>query len=123
MKRDFDLVRTLLLQFEAKEDSSVVERPAVEGYSYELIAYHCRLLHDAGLLRCEPIKSSTSDRVIRVLPFELTWDGHEFLTKIRADSTWAKIKSQAKEKSLALSFTVVSEIAKRMAGQLLDGLT
>jgi hypothetical protein len=123
MKRDFDLVRALLLQFEAKEDSSVVEKPEVPGYSYELVAYHCRLLHDAGLLRCEPIKSSTSDRVIRVLPFELTWDGQEFLAKIRADTTWARIKAQAKEKSLALSFTVVSEIAKRMAVQLLDGLS
>lgn len=122
MKRDFDLVRALLLQFEAKDDSSVVEKPAVEGYSCELVAYHCRLLHDAGFLRGEPIRSTTSDRLIRVLPFELTWEGQEFLDKIRTESTWGKIKSQATEKGLALSFTVVSEIAKRLAAQLLDGL-
>ena len=123
MKRDFDLIRKLLLQFEDKEDSGVVEKPEVEGYSYEAVAYHCRLLNDAGFLRCEPIKSSTSDRVIRVLPFELTWEGHEFLDKIKSDSSWLKIKSYAKEKGLALSFSVVTEIAKRLATQLLEGVS
>ena len=122
MKRDFDLVRALLLQFEAKEDSLVVEKPIVEGFSYELVSYHCRLLHDAGFLRCEPIKSSTSERVIRVLPFELTWEGHEFLAKIRSETAWGKIKSQAKEKGLSLSFSIVSELAKRFASQIMDGL-
>lgn len=122
MKRDFDLIRALLLQFEAKGNSAVVDMPEVEGYSNELVAYHCRLLYDAGFLRCEPVKSSTSDRVIRVLPFELTWEGQEFLAKIRADSAWGKIKAQAKAKSLTLSFTVVSEIAKRMVVQLLNGI-
>lgn len=119
MKRDFDLVRQILLQFEAKADAGIVEKPEVEGYPYELVAYHCRLLYDAGFLRCEPVKSSTSDRVIKALPFELTWEGHEFLDKIRSDTTWSKIKTYAKDKGLALSFSVVTELAKRVVGQLL----
>jgi uncharacterized protein YabN with tetrapyrrole methylase and pyrophosphatase domain len=122
MKRDFDLVRKILLQFEAKESSTIVEKPEVEGYSYEIVSYHCRLLYDAGFLRCEPVVSTTSDRVIKVFPFELTWDGHEFLDKIRSETTWNKIKALAKEKGLALSFSVVTELAKRLAAQLLNGI-
>ncbi|HCX83219.1 MAG: hypothetical protein A3E00_13540 [Curvibacter sp. RIFCSPHIGHO2_12_FULL_63_18] len=122
MKRDFDLVRKILLQFEEKESSTIVEKPEVEGYSYEIVSYHCRLLYDAGLLRCEPVVSTTSDRLIKVSPFELTWDGHEFLDKIRSETTWNKIKIQAKEKGLALSFSIVTELAKRLAAQLLNGI-
>lgn len=123
MKRDFDLIRELLLQFEAKEDAAVVERPEVEGQIHGIVAYHCRLLHDAGFLRCEPVRSSSSDRLIDVLPFELTWDGHEFLDKIRLDSTWSRIKAYSKEKGFTLSFTIVTELAKRLATQVMDGLS
>lgn len=121
MKRDFDLIRKLLFFFEKKEDSGVIEKPEVDGYSEQEISYHCRLLHDAGFLRCEPIKSSTSDRVIGVLPFELTWAGHEFLDQIRADSTWNHIKSYSKEKGVALSFNIVSELAKKLLLSVIAG--
>jgi len=78
-----------------------------------LIKYHCVLLNDAGLIFCEEVKSSTSDRPIYVIPFELTWAGHEFLDKIRSDTAWAKMKAQAQEKSLTLSFNIVNELAQR----------
>lgn len=115
MKRDMELVRKLLFYFEAKPDSRHVVIPPIEGYEESLIKYHCNLLYDAGLLNCEPVKSSTSDRVISVVPFALTWAGHEFLDKIRAETTWNNIKTQAKEKSLSLSFNIVNELAQRLA--------
>ena len=92
----------------------MLEHPEIDGFDKSQIAYHFRLLNDAGLIRCEPITSSTSERVIRVLPFELTWEGHEFLDKIRADTTWNKIKSYSKEKGVTLSFSVVTALAKKM---------
>lgn len=119
MKRNFDLIRNLLFLFEEKAGSSKLENPAIEGFNSDEIAYHCRLLYDAGFLRCECVKSSTSDRIIHAIPFELTWDGHEFLEKIRCESTWSKIKSYAKERSLALSFDIVSEIAKKFITEVL----
>lgn len=121
MKRNFDLIRKLLFFFEERDSFELLERPEVEGYSQEIIGYHLRLLYDADFLRCEPIKSSTSDRIIRVLPFELTWEGHEFLDKIRSENTWNKIKSYSKEKGLSLSFNIVSELAKRLAVIALEG--
>ena len=73
------------------------------------------LLHDAGLLRCEPIKSSTSDRVIYVIPFDLTWEGHEFLDKVKDEKVWRKISDVIASESGAVAFSVVNQIASHFA--------
>ena len=121
MKRDMELIRKLLFYFEQKPDSGHVVVPPIEGYEEVVIKYHCRLLYEAGLLNCEPVKSSTSDRVISVVSFDLTWAGHEFLDKIRSESTWNRIKAQAREKSLALSFNIVNELAQRIVMSTIGG--
>lgn len=121
MIRDFELIRNLLFLFESKPDSSMIEHPEIDGFDKSQIRYHLRLLNDAGLLRCEPVTSSRSERVISVVPFELTWEGHEFLDKIRADETWNKIKSYSKEKGVTLSFSVVTALAKKIFTDALLG--
>jgi hypothetical protein len=122
MKRDFDLVREILFYFENRVDSGVDENVQIEGYDEKIIAYHNRILYDAGFIRCESVRSSTSgDRVIRVLPFELTWNGHEFLDKIRSDTIWNNIKAYSKEKGLTLSFNIVNELAKKYLASVMAG--
>ena len=115
MKRDMDLVRKLLTFFEEKQGLEHVEVPPIEGYDDSTIKYHLVLLHDAGLLRCEPIRSSTSDRLIYVIPFDLTWQGHEFIGKVKDERVWERVKSIVASKGGTLTFDVVSEIAKRIA--------
>jgi len=121
MRRDFDLIRKLLLFFEEKPTPQHVELPPIEGYDEPTIRYHLVLMHDAGLLHCEPVRSSTSDRVIYVLPFELTWEGHEFLDKIRSDGVWRKIRDVAASKGGSLAFAVINQIATRLALQAVTG--
>ena len=119
MTRDFDLVRKLLIFFDEKEGPEHVEVPNVgDEYTESQVKYHCVLLYQAGLLNCEPVKSSTSDRVIKVIPFDLTWDGHEFLAKIRAEGTWQRIKTTVTSKGGTLTFTIISELAMKLAKQL-----
>ena len=115
MKRDFDLIRKLLLFFEEKPGPESVEVPPIDGYDVITIKYHLVLLYDGGLLRCEMVRSSTSDRVIYVIPFELTWDGHEFLEKIRDETTWRRILEKIKSSGGALAFSVINQLATRMA--------
>ena len=97
MKRDFELVRKLLIFFDEKPGPEHVRIPPVAGYDDLTIKYHLVLLYGAGYLVCEPTTSSTSDRVIEVLPFELTWEGHEFLDRIRDEYIWDEIVSNIKE--------------------------
>ena len=73
-------------------------------------------MDQAGLLICErEVSSSTSDRVTRVYPFSLTWQGHEFIEASRNDTFWNKAKEMAKKKSGALSFDVLKALLIVMA--------
>ena len=89
-----DLVRKLLLYFEAKLDQSANENVEVHGYDRETIGYHLILLYEANLIAAEPYVSKTSQRIIDVLPFRLTWEGHELLAAARNEAVWRKVRSQ-----------------------------
>jgi len=120
MKRDFDLIRKLLIFFEEKPGSEPVRKPEIAGYNDIEIMYHLLLLNDAGFLRCEPIKSTSSDRVIKVIPFELTWDGHEFLDKIRSEEIWNKTKVTIKKKGVDLSFDTIRQVTSEVIKSILS---
>jgi hypothetical protein len=119
MKRDLELIRKLLLFFEEKYSPELVELPPIEGYDETTLKTHLVLMFEAGLLRCEPVRSSTSDRVIYVLPFELTWDGHEFLDKVRSESVWDRIRSTIASQGGSVAFALVNQLATRYAMELL----
>lgn len=121
MKRDFELIRKLLLFFEEKQSRGHIKAPRIEGYDEGIVQYHLVLMHEAGLLRCEAVRSSTtSDRIISVIPFELTWDGHEFLDKIRNENVWRKVRDTITSKSGSLAFAVVNQVATRLALELVQ---
>ena len=44
----------------------------------------------------------------------LTWQGHEFLDKIRNDTLWQKVKATVQSKSLDLSFDVIKTVATNL---------
>jgi len=110
MKRDFELIRKLLFYFEEKSNPEAVECPPIEGYAELNIKYHVLLLAQAGLIDYEPELTKTG-RIIRVIPFNLTWKGHEFLDAIRQENTWSKIKEIIKDKGGSLSFEVIKVVA------------
>lgn len=116
MTRDFDLIRKLLVFFDQKDDFGVVEGAPSVGpeYTEDQIQYHLQLLCQAGFLDYEAERSSTSDRIIRVYPFNLTWEGHEFLAKIRNDGVWQRLKAAAISKGGTLSFTLLNQLATRL---------
>ena len=118
MKRDFELMRKLLMFFEEKQSPEHVEVPPMDGYDDATIKTHLVLLYDAGLLRCEPVRSSTSDRVIYVIPFELTWDGHEFLDKVRNETVWSRIRDIIASKGGSVAFSVINQLATRFAMEI-----
>jgi hypothetical protein len=118
MTRDFELIRKLLVFFDEKPDSQHVELPNLgDEYSEAQVRYHLILMYEAGFLTCEPVKSSTSDRVVYVIPFDLTWDGHEFLAKIRNEGVWHKVQGVIASKGGSLTFAVISQLATKFALQ------
>ena len=108
MRRDPDLIRKLLFHFESKPDYSAETCPSIEGYGEQEIKYHMLLLAQAGFLDHEPSRSETSDRIISVLGFGLTWHGQEFLDAARDDSRW----NRAKQNVLGAAGGMVFDLAK-----------
>src|SRR5688572_12129530 len=116
VKRDFELIRKLLEFFRDKEGPELVQRPDVgPEYSDSIVQYHLRLMYQAGLLNCEVEKSSTSGRIIRVYPFDLTWEGQEFLAKISAEGVWPKLRQLIGSKGGSVAFSVINEMATKLA--------
>lgn len=115
MKRDFDLVRAILLAAEAQDENG---RPPIapEGYSNAEIKYHIKIMVDGGLLR-----ERQHARIDLPAPvFDgLTWEGHEFLDAIRESGAWSRVKRVLKEKSLGLSYESIKvAVAHLVAGAL-----
>ena len=107
MRRDPDLIRKLLFHFEEKPGYEAERCPAIEGYGELDIKYHMLLLAQAGFLDHQPEWTTTRDRIIRVLGFGLTWDGHEFLEAARSDTLWERAKALMAEKGGGASFEVM----------------
>lgn len=99
MRRDMDLIRAVMLQVEAVEDDrlgldsfhlSIDDRPASE------IAYHVRLLVQAGLLEGQNI-TAVGDETWHFGALRLTWEGCEFLDAARDDTRWRRARDQIRK--------------------------
>lgn len=108
MKRNWDLVRKILLKLEQKADDSELSSENIRGYDRITVSYHYKPLSQAGLIEVVDTSSIDEDDYSAL---SLTWQGHEFLDKVRNDSVWNKVKSTVQSKSLDLSFDVIKQVA------------
>lgn len=97
MKRDMELIRHLLFVLADKPGPEMLKASEIEaeGYSPTEVQYHLNLMYQAGWINGEDVRSTTSDRLIKVMPFDLTWQGHEFLEAVRDPEIWRQAKSGA----------------------------
>jgi len=122
LTRDMDLVRKLLLFFDQRTEAASVEVPPIAGdYDPVFIKYHLNLLYEAAWITAEPVRSTTSDRVIYVLPFELTWQGHDFLDAIRNDTVWQRTKNVIARAGGSVPIEVMRGVANRVIQAVLNG--
>lgn len=113
MKRDWDLIRAILVA--AEESEGDIATSDIEGWSSETVNYHIELIVEAGLATGGCVTYiSGGGKVCRI--HSLTWAGHELLDGIRSKTAWNAIQRIAREKGLALTFEVVklaaSEVVK-----------
>jgi hypothetical protein len=93
MKRDMDLVRSILLTIEQSPQAKIARIPSIGSYTDDELAEHTRLAFSAGLL--EGVQHQSMKGPPQFLNVGLTWDGHEFLEKIRDPDVWDKTKTAA----------------------------
>jgi hypothetical protein len=91
MKRDMELIRTMLLAVESYEPGD--DALTFDGYSDEQVGFHGYLLGEAGL--AEVMDSTTlGDPVPMAEIRHLTWQGYEFLDAARDDTVWKHAKER-----------------------------
>ncbi|MCI0378775.1 MAG: DUF2513 domain-containing protein [Gemmataceae bacterium] len=116
MKRDMDLVRSILAKVE--EEGKVrgwIRDLSIPNHSAEEVSYHIQLLAEAGLLEALTRKTLGN---LQALPMRLTWAGHEFLDAARNDTVWNKAKELVKDKGGAVPFEVLKGLLIKVASSV-----
>ena len=107
MKRNFELIRQLLLRIE--EDEPLDEIPGIDA---EARVYHLRLLKQAGLI--DAVNMSSLDGEDYHVN-GLTWEGHDFLDQARNDSVWNTVRRKLKEQAVTVSMAILKSLLMKEA--------
>lgn len=111
MKRDWDLIRDILIEVEALETAkheTITFGPA-SGAENSARAEHGVMLWQAGYIRGA---DATTYDGHAVLAQGLTWEGHDLLDTIRSKAIWERIKATASEKGIELTVDAVKALGK-----------
>ena len=119
MKRDMDLIRSILQKVESCEDPHGLEHmPEIDGYSQAQVSYHIKLLHDAGLIEVQ-----TADEFNTAYPdflsLNLTWTGQDFLDAAKDDTLWEKAKETVIKPGASFTFDLLLAWLKTQVGTAL----
>ena len=119
MKRNMDLCRLILFKIEDEYKSTALSNLQIDGYDIEIIAYHCDLLFEAGLIKSYK-PTYASDKIYFFSVGALTWEGHDFLDKIRENTMWNRTKNSIKENALPMTLEVIKTIATSLINDQLS---
>ncbi|MEZ5942704.1 MAG: DUF2513 domain-containing protein [Planctomycetaceae bacterium] len=115
MKRDMHLIREIALIIE-DDCSQILQTPEIHvaGFTEVQIAYHVRIMVDAGLV--DAIDANSMDGECWLIN-GLTWKGHEFLDNARDKSRFDNVLKKVGQ----VSFSVLTEALKQAAMGMLFG--
>ena len=118
MKRDMDLVRSILIEVEKQPSGFASQEIHLEGYTDEQVGYHASIMHEAGLVHAVDVTvlSGTSPQAVIT---RLTWHGHEFLDAAREPTRWQQARDLVDRFSgapIQVWTHVLTELVKRSVG-------
>ena len=108
MRRDMELIRSILLSIEDVQDRHELPNLEIPPYSEHEIDYNLDLLIGAGLINGRG--SWTLGGTYHVVINGLTWEGHDLLDAIRNESVWQGIQDRAEQAGLSLTALTVDVI-------------
>lgn len=120
MKRDMDLVRSILKQTELADKPLEFGMIAHDGYSDAELAYHVELMQARGLLDASITKAWSGD-VVHGRIEALTWDGLDYLDAVRSDRVWEKAKDAISKTVGSTTFGVIKTVCCKVAIDLITG--
>jgi hypothetical protein len=122
MKRDMDLVRTLLLKVEETHFAPggvylfdwTDDWFKVDGHDHDTIIYNFNLIYEAGFLQTPTDQGATA-----FIFSGLSWAGHEFLDNIRNPDVWSRTKDGMKAVG-GFGLEIAAQVAKAYVKQFIE---
>jgi hypothetical protein len=113
MRRDPELIRTILLAIEADDSAGAGVTLAIPDVSTSQVGYHVKLLTQAGFVEAQDV--TTREDGVEWLASSLTWQGHEFLDAARDKKIWRKALSKTGKAASSVSFAILVEVLNQLA--------
>lgn len=114
MKRDMDLVRTILLALADSDELLWSTDLVTDEYSRDVIGYHFLILDEAGLIMAN-VEPAGDDPYYIAVASRLTWEGNDFLDAVRDESIWKRVRSTIGKITGGASFEVFKTVASSLA--------
>lgn len=121
MKRDMDLVREILLKIEEEYESTAIISLKIDNYDMSTVAYHCKMMYEAGLVSSYNAQNS-NNKIYMFSVGSPTWEGNNYLDKIRDNSIWKKTKDTIASKGIPLIFDTIKTISTAFITAAAEGV-
>lgn len=116
MKRDMDLIRLILLEIEASK-ADEIEGFSIKGYNDDDVKHNGELLCQAGL-----ISKFFEDSLGDLVAGKLTWEGYDYLDKIRDNTIWKKTKDIIIQKGLPPIIDTIKTVSTALITAAAEGV-
>ena len=114
MKRNFDLIRKIILDIQSLPANTQDACLEYTGeYSQDDVNEHVAILIEAGLVKGKPIRAMGG--IIEVSVQSLTWEGHNFAEIAENNVLWKKAISTINEKGGTITFEVLKSLLGSLA--------
>lgn len=113
MKRNFDLIRQILLDVEALPPSKTLKEFNYPEYDAQTIDAHIELLAKENFIEVKTIKAFGGHVQYEIK--SLTWKGHDFVRPAKDKSIWDKVKETALSKTGTITLDLLLELLKAEA--------
>lgn len=123
MRRDMDLIRTLLLRLEELHQTIGTihfdfddDDLRFEGYDPIIVALHIKLMAEGGLIEAKVTGQGAA------MFNSITWAGSDFLDSVRDDQIWRRTKEGLNQAG-GFTLDIAKSLAKGLVKKQLEKLT
>ena len=118
MKRDMELVRTILLESSNSSEWLNAQYFVTDRYSFDLVCYHIDIMREAGLIQAS-ITRVLGGQIVDAEVQRLTWQGQDFLDTVRSKTVWQQVSKTIASTVGTTSIEVVKALAVKVASNML----
>lgn len=117
MKRDIEIIRSILIKLEEFPEFSPIYNFSISGFSEDELIYHLILLQEAKYLIAN-FNRLGSGKYLLISVERLTYEGHDLLDALKNKDVWNQFTNYLRDESKELGsfpITILFELFKKFA--------